>query len=192
MPARKGYKFRPRLTYVERIGESGRKQVLEPEKLQANVQRDVAVAARRYSEDRKISLSQLVERSLDTFLTISITVYIIRNKLTKKFHLGYYAGYTCHDVHWHYINNTANGTVGDEIRRFGFSFFEFEIIGKFSNLKHALHVFVYYKKSLEVKYDRYKSRLVNDDLVKLGRVYRRIKDDRRKRQRLIQSISLEV
>lgn len=150
-----------------------------------SIRAELADILAEFSKRHCVSKSLIIERSLDNFLTFSTTLYIIKNKYTRKFHIGYYTGFVSHDPHWHYVHNVKRGTVGEAIRNQGMSKFKMEIIGKFCTITHAMNVFRYYKKSLiEKGHKAYDSYLVNDDLLGLEVIYKEVKNDRKKLEQL--------
>jgi hypothetical protein len=121
--------------------------------------------------NKKSSYSQTIDTALRNYFTYSLTMYIIVHRISNNFHIGYFEGDEPHDLNWHYANSTGSGTLGDQLRREGFSRYSVDIIGKFGNVHHLARNFRMYKKILSRKGEAYKSHLDNDDIEVLLRTY---------------------
>lgn len=119
-----------------------------------------------------LSLSSIINVALDNYFTFNLTLYIILHRVNKRFHIGYYNGDQFHDLKWHYVNSLGNGTLGDELRREGFSSYRLEILGKFNNIKQLLIAYRLYKKYYQKNFISYVTSHKDDDIELLMEAYK--------------------
>jgi len=118
------------------------------------------------------TLSSIINVAVDNYFTFNLTLYIIVHRINNKLHIGYYNGDQFHDLRWHYVNSLGNGTLGDELRRDGFSNYRSEIIGKFNNINQLITAYRLYKKYYTKHFTLYSSTHKDDDAELLIEAYK--------------------
>jgi hypothetical protein len=81
--------------------------------------------------------SEGVNKGIEMLMLFNITVYMIRHKFEKRCFVGVYVNQEVPDIAYHYVNDLGSETLGHQIRQEGPGFFEFYVIGKFTDIKEA-------------------------------------------------------